>query len=83
LGYECLNTPTGAVPIPAKAGDVVVFSSLTPHRTGPNLTDGERQAYILQFAHDPSVMLSKDGGASVPQDDPDRQFLVVKNGQPV
>ena len=83
LGYECLNTPTGAVPIPAKAGDVVVFSSLTPHRTGPNLTDGERKAYILQFAHDPSVMLSKDGGASVPQDDPDRQFLVVKNGQPV
>ena len=83
LGYECLNTPTGAVPIPAKAGDVVVFSSLTPHRTGPNLTDGERKAYILQFAHDPSVMLSKDGGSSVPQDDPDRQFLVVKNGQPV
>ena len=27
-----------AIPVPAKAGDIVVFSSLTPHCTGPNKT---------------------------------------------
>ncbi|MDC1368710.1 phytanoyl-CoA dioxygenase family protein, partial [Pseudomonadales bacterium] len=81
LGYECLSDTSGAVPIEAKAGDVVVFSSLTPHRTGPNLTADERKAYILQFAHDPSVMLSKDGGQGTPQDDQDRQFLVIKAGE--
>ena len=50
LGYECLSDPEDAVPVEAKAGDVVVFSSLTPHRTGPNLTTEERKAYILQYA---------------------------------
>lgn len=37
---------------PARAGDAVIFSSLTPHRTGPNLTDHVRKALILQYIPD-------------------------------
>ena len=32
------------------AGGAVVFSSLTPHLTGPNTTDAVRKAYIVQYA---------------------------------
>ena len=35
-----------------RAGDIVVFSSLTPHTTGPNLTGEVRKSYIVQFAPD-------------------------------
>ncbi len=38
-GWECLHDPAGAVAVPAHAGDIVVFSSLTPHLTGPNTSD--------------------------------------------
>ena len=36
--------------MPARAGDAIIFSSLSPHRTGPNLKTGTvRKAYILQY----------------------------------
>lgn len=56
LGWQCLEGLDGAVPVEARRGDVVVFSSLTPHRTGPNKTTEERKAYILQYCHDGSMM---------------------------
>jgi hypothetical protein len=59
----------------------VVFSSLTPHRTGPNLSGGVRKSYIVQFAPDGACAI--DGDARVPQDDPLRQFSVLKDGQPI
>ena len=37
-----------AVCVPARAGSIVCFSSLTPHMTGANTTDGVRKAYICQ-----------------------------------
>jgi 3-isopropylmalate dehydratase small subunit len=52
LGLRCLRDPKGAAPVEAEAGDIVVFSSLTPHRTGPNLTSEVRKSYILQYAPD-------------------------------
>ena len=68
------------MPVEAPAGSVVVFSSLTPHRTGPNRTDAVRSAYIVQYAPDGAVALQGDPDgaptATVPQDDPDRQFLL-------
>lgn len=81
LGYECLHEPADAVPVPARAGDIVVFSSLTPHRTGPNLTDSVRKAYILQYAPDgamkwPDRDLDGEEGDPSRQDDPDRQYLI-------
>ena len=39
---------------------IVVFSSLTPHMTGPNVTDATRKAYILQYAHAGSEVLRGD-----------------------
>jgi phytanoyl-CoA hydroxylase len=76
LGLKCLDEPEGAVAVPARKGDIVVFSSLTPHRTGPNLTGETRKAYIVQYAPDGAVAWRGGEGPS-PQTDPDRQYLVA------
>lgn len=75
IGLVCLESAPGAVAAPAKLGDVVIFSSLAPHRTGPNLSDEVRRAYILQYAPDGAVVRMPDG-TTVAQDDPERQFLI-------
>jgi phytanoyl-CoA hydroxylase len=85
LGYECLHEPHGAVAAPVRAGGAVVFSSLTPHLTGPNLTSSVRKAYILQYAADGAELLQGDPAAGpptarVPCDAPDRQFPVLGRG---
>ncbi|MCB1692707.1 MAG: phytanoyl-CoA dioxygenase family protein [Pseudomonadales bacterium] len=77
LGFQCLFDPPDAVAVPARAGDIVVFSSLTPHRTGPNLTDGIRKSYILQYAPDGAQAWPDGVGEPTPQDDPARQYLIV------
>lgn len=77
LGFQCLpGAPANAVPLPVKAGSVAVFSSLTPHRTGPNLTAAVRKSYILQYAPDGAVAHARTGPMQR-ADDPRRQFLVV------
>lgn len=47
------------MPIVGPAGTVVCFSSFVMHRSGPNLTDRLRRAYIVQYSGD--VIMSKDG----------------------
>ncbi len=79
LGFECLDNPVGAVPVEVKAGDIVVFSSLTPHRTGPNSTTDIRKAYICQYAQDSAAMVAVDGTRTA-QHDPTRQYLICRNG---
>jgi ectoine hydroxylase-related dioxygenase (phytanoyl-CoA dioxygenase family) len=80
VGFKCLEQAHDAVPVAAKAGDVIVFSSLTPHRTGPNLRSGTvRKAYILQYAPDGAYTI-RDGVKAV-QDDPERQFKILDRGQ--
>ena len=37
------------VAVPVKRGSVLVFSSLLMHRSGPNVTDRPRRAWILQY----------------------------------
>ncbi|MDO8960591.1 MAG: phytanoyl-CoA dioxygenase family protein [Methylophilus sp.] len=59
--------------IEAEAGDVLLFSSLTLHKTLPNITDDDiRWAYVLEFMsiedYDPSV--------------PSPYFQVSKEGKP-
>ena len=81
LGWQCLEGMEQAIPLEAQAGDVVVFSSLTPHRTGPNMTSGERKSYILQYCHEGSVKVS--GSSREPQNHPDRQYPIVVNGRAV
>jgi ectoine hydroxylase-related dioxygenase (phytanoyl-CoA dioxygenase family) len=82
LGWCCLGGEVEAVPAPARAGSIVVFSSLTPHRTGPNRSDGVRKSYIVQFAPDGARRLELDG-TTVTCDDPARQFEVLRAGAPL
>jgi len=75
IGYKCLQDVPDAVAVPAKAGDVIAFSSLAPHRTGPNLRKGSvRKAYILQYARDGAYTIRD--GVKTRQDDPARQFRI-------
>jgi ectoine hydroxylase-related dioxygenase (phytanoyl-CoA dioxygenase family) len=61
LGWQCFGDPPGSVITAAVVpGDVVVFSSLAPHLTGPNLTDDVRKAYILQYAPVGAAVLKGD-----------------------
>ena len=55
------------VPAVCPAGSIVVFSSTTFHRSGPNNTDKMRRAYAIQFS--PEIIYEKDGslkGLDVP-----------------
>jgi ectoine hydroxylase-related dioxygenase (phytanoyl-CoA dioxygenase family) len=85
LGYECFDKPPSKVAAPVRAGGAVVFSSLTPHMTGPNITDAPRKAYILQYAHAGSHVLRGDPNAGQPTrrepcNDPKRQFPILRDG---
>jgi len=80
LGFECFQAHKNAEVLEAEPGDVIVFSSLTPHLTGPNLTDGVRKAYIVQYAQDGSQMFPRDVEGPVDQNDPERQFSILKDG---
>lgn len=80
LGWECCTDPDDVVVAEVPAGGVVVFSSLTPHLTGPNLTDHVRKAYILQYAPDGACVM---GDPPAPCDHPERQFPVLRGGRRV
>ena len=87
LGWECLSDPDDVAVAEVPAGGVVVFSSLTPHLTGPNMTDQVRKSYILQYAPAGATILRGDPTAPRPTsteqaDDPDRQYPVVRGGEP-
>lgn len=84
LGYVCAEDVDGAVAAPVKPGGVVVFSSLTPHATGPNVSGSVRKAYILQYAAAGAVIREQAGReVSVPADDADRQYLILEGGRAV
>jgi ectoine hydroxylase-related dioxygenase (phytanoyl-CoA dioxygenase family) len=88
LGFECFSEPPHRVAAPAGAGSIVVFSSLTPHLTGPNTTDSVRKAYIVQFAPPGARMQQGDPSAGPPTgevtaDAAERQFPVLRAGAPV
>jgi ectoine hydroxylase-related dioxygenase (phytanoyl-CoA dioxygenase family) len=87
LGFECLSEPVGAVAAEVSAGGAVVFSSLTPHLTGPNTTGAVRKAYILQYAPAGAEVLQGDPTtgpptARVPANEPTRQYPVLRGGDP-
>jgi hypothetical protein len=52
------DDPGGGVPVPVRRGDVLVFSSLLMHRSGPNTSGRNRRAWIIQFcaAHARSLL---------------------------
>lgn len=62
-----------AIPVRAERGDVLIFSSMLLHRTGPNRTDKDRIAYVAEFmsskhydpeAKPPFFRVAKDGKPS-------------------
>ena len=86
IGWQCIDEPVGAVAAEVPAGGAVVFSSLTPHQTGPNVTDTPRKAYIVQYG--PVGMQrvlgdwesgSEPTGAEA-CDEPHRQFAILRDG---
>ena len=80
LGYVCREDDgPEALAVPVREGSVVVFSSLMPHRTGPNVTAGVRKSYILQYAPD-GARIAQTGASC---DAPDRQYLILKGGERV
>ena len=66
------GTPENPVFIEAKAGDIVLFSSLTLHSTTPNTTQDARWAYVVEYMSlddfDPTI-------------DPP-YFVVARDGKP-
>ncbi len=75
IGLKCMEDAPDAVCVPGKAGDVIAFSSLAPHRTVPNLVTGSvRKAYILQYAPDGAYTVRS--GVKAEQNDEARQFKV-------
>lgn len=80
LGWRCLETAPGAEACPLRAGSAVVFSSLTPHATGPNRSDAVRKAYIVQLAPDGARVVTDAG--TTPCDHPDRQYPILRHGRP-
>jgi len=75
LGLERVEVET------AEAGDIIAFSSLAPHRTGPNLRkDTVRKAYILQYAPDGAHAIAEDG-SRIAQTDSERQFKILDGGR--
>jgi ectoine hydroxylase-related dioxygenase (phytanoyl-CoA dioxygenase family) len=82
LGFRCLPDDAPGTVAPARAGSIVVFSSLTPHRTGPNRSDGVRKSYIVQFAPDGAEYVTPDGKKRARADAPERQFPILVGGRP-
>lgn len=49
IGRVGYTGPDPGIPVPLRPGSMAVFSSLTLHRSGPNLSQGTRKAYIMQY----------------------------------
>lgn len=87
LGWQCFQDPP-AEPVLAEVapGDVILFSSLSPHLTGPNLTESVRKAYILQYSAAGCTRLIGDPKAGPPADTvpvghAPHQFPVARGGK--
>lgn len=79
LGFQCFADHPQAQPLAVPAGSVAVFSSLTPHRTGPNLTAHTRKSYILQYAPDGALMYPQ-GQDALLANNQHWQFPILKGG---
>ncbi len=66
IGLAChsLDDPDQGIPVPVPAGSIVVFWSLTMHKSGVNVSQGCRKAYIVQLAQ--AGLVSLRTGEPVP-----------------
>ncbi len=73
LFYRGYDGPETGVAVEQEEGDVLVFSSLSMHRTGPNRSGGARRSWVIQYC-DGDARHAKTG---VPFDD---RLLLAKDG---
>ena len=52
VGYQGQDSGIAAI---VEAGSMVIFSSLTLHRSSPNVTDARRRAYLAQYSPNPII----------------------------
>ena len=66
IGLAChsLDDPNQGIPVPVPAGSIVAFWSLTMHKSGVNVSQGCRKAYIVQLAQ--AGLVSLRTGEPVP-----------------
>lgn len=88
LGFQCVDDPPEVDVAEVPTGSAVVFSSLTPHQTGPNTTADVRKAYIVQYCPIGAVRSEGDPEAGPPVErnqcgNDEWQFAVLRGGQPV
>lgn len=50
IGWQCYFGEDPGTPVPLRKGSMVAFHSLLFHRSGPNLSNGMRKAYIVQYS---------------------------------
>ena len=50
IGYQCYFGDDPGVPVELHKGSMAVFQSTLFHRSGPNLSNGMRKAYIAQYS---------------------------------
>lgn len=55
IGLQCYFGLDVGMPVPVKRGSIIAFSSLLFHRSGPNLTDHTRKAYVVQYSIEHAV----------------------------
>jgi ectoine hydroxylase-related dioxygenase (phytanoyl-CoA dioxygenase family) len=74
--YRGYDGPDTGVPVELGVGEVLVFSSLTMHRTGGNHSRGPRRSWVIQFCDADSK--HRDTGVRF-----DDRLLVAKDGAPL
>jgi ectoine hydroxylase-related dioxygenase (phytanoyl-CoA dioxygenase family) len=86
LGYACYHSMAeDAIPVPIARGGLAIFSSITPHYTGPNHTGQTRKAYILQYVPEGAEIVIVDSVGRQERrraNEPDRQFPILSRGRP-
>jgi len=50
IGYQCYFGDDPGTPVELRKGGMVVFQSTLFHRSGPNVSNGMRKAYIAQYS---------------------------------
>ncbi|MBC7529376.1 MAG: phytanoyl-CoA dioxygenase family protein [Chthonomonadaceae bacterium] len=50
LVCHALDDPDQGVQVPIKAGSLIAFQSLTMHKSGINVSQGYRKAYVIQYS---------------------------------
>ncbi|WP_197321361.1 phytanoyl-CoA dioxygenase family protein [Saccharomonospora sp. NB11] len=80
------SDPSGMIPLPVKAGSIVVFAGLLPHMTGGNSKSWTRKALVVEYAPDGMNRIAIDPwGEQVvsPANNPRTQFEILRDGRPV